>query len=220
MIYNHSVIRRAAFLGLMKKSIAGLPTLGDILTWDLQGIQVRHGDLCQALEEHNFGYYIPPEPGAAKALERAINDWLDSRQHGKDMFSSGTHNIHSLASDGNKYVRSLLRPLAPNKSEYANAGFAVVLEANDPQNLELRYQTQLRVAVRADGTLIVSGSQRGRLDGEGMRPDLAAELVPYWSNYNQMHTSQDLAALFCRVVKGMDATPIRSCGGAYYVPAF
>lgn len=219
--YRRNAARRAAFLGMMKKSSEGIPTLGDILTWDLQGIQVRHPDLCRALEEHNLGYYLPPPPGEVNTLERAINDWLDDRQRSSQgLFHSNLVSIGKAGSDGSKRSTYLLRPLTPEKNANVSAGFAVVLEESDSQDLEVCYATQLRVAVRPDGTLLVAESPRGRLDSEGARPDLAAELRPYWSYYDQVHTSEALAALVCKIVKGMDATPIRSCGGAYYVPAF
>ena len=221
MTYKHNAAWRVAFFDLMKRSIEGLPNLGDILTWDMQGIQVKHRDLCLALEEHNLGYYLPSEPGEAKALERAINGWLDARQqNGLKLFSSGSEGMRTLVSNESKRFRCLLRPLTGNKSEHSNVGFPLVLEESDPLHLELRYDTQLRVAVRAGGTLLVTQSPRGGFEGAGARPDLAAELGPYWSDYHQLQTSQDLAVLVCRIVKDMDATSIRGCGGAYYVPSF
>ena len=226
-----------------KRSATGdLPLLGFVVWWSLQGVQVTHTQLEATMREAGFAPYLPAPPSYPRALRRALAAWV--RQH-LDPAAPWLAEEDEAAMPTSTLIRSVRQRGA------RHALFALVAESQQVAALDLSYATALRILLdRQSGGMVITtapGDTFGVAEDEAITTvvateaeaqQVAADLLPLWDFYRDLHLGSDLTGIVRRILcgetvhrhrrqgqangthqTGLDGVPVRRGGGLYFVPA-
>jgi len=197
-------------LATIEASTAELPLVGYTIFWRLAGLRVKHQNLCDLLEQFGLKTFAPDPPTPRKALRRALEAWIASKEASAAAASGG-------AGGEDHQQRTLIRVI--NQAGRENLVFALVAEDVNLAQLGLSYATDLRILLeKKTGAMVCTTTSRGAIDAFTESQRVSAELSPFWGEYKDLHVAGDLSETIISIVTGMEATSLRRSGGLYFVP--
>lgn len=207
----------------VKVSTSKFPILGYTVVASMDShLEVDKASLATITTPLGFGSFTPPEVEPKTYIKRAIVKWL------KELASSeaGQKLIAEFEDESGNKQKRLVRPIkCRDKNMLA---LALVLEAVNLDELGLTYLSKVRIFHHKEQgqtpTLMLTLTERGIPDPSTYYPStlesqLLNELQRHVLYYQDTYKASELNRMIQDIVQhGLNATPIRAQGGAYFVP--
>jgi len=203
-------------LAAIEASTEALPLVGYTLFWRLAGLRVKHQELVDLLDRFGFKDFAPDPPTPRKALRRALEAWIASKEAEAAAASAaaGTAGEGDTATEEHTQ-RTLIRVI--NRAKREHLVFALVAEDVNLAQLGLSYATDLRILLeKKTGAMVCTTTTEGQIDALTESQRVASELQPFWAEYRELHIAGDLSEMVIKIVTALEATALRRSGGLYF----